>query len=86
MPSSVRPMRCEERGVDRFECPSVSVLYHYPSLKIDRSYLKKDIRCHASAVCAAALRAPEDSSSGTAGCAFGAHVFEDSPTLVELAE
>lgn len=40
-------MRCEERGVDKFECPSVSVLYHYPSLKIDRSHLKKEIRCHA---------------------------------------
>lgn len=43
-------MRCEERGVDKFECPSVSVLYHYPSLKIDRSHLKKEIRCHAFTV------------------------------------
>lgn len=43
-------MRCEERGADKFECPSVSVLYHYPSLKIDRSRLKKEIRCHAFTV------------------------------------
>lgn len=31
MPSSPWPMRCDERGVDNSECPSVSVLYHYPS-------------------------------------------------------
>lgn len=49
------PMRCEERGVDKFECPSASVLYHYPSLKIDRSHLKKEFRCHAFAVLAGAL-------------------------------
>lgn len=49
------PMRCEERGVDKFECPSASVLYHYPSLKIDRSHLKKEFRCHAFTVLAGAL-------------------------------
>lgn len=56
MPSSLCPMRCEERGVDRFECPSVSVLYHYPSLKIDRSHLKKEARCRAFTVFDGALR------------------------------
>lgn len=49
------PMRCEERGVDKFECPSASVLYHYPSLKIDRSHLKKEFHCHAFTVLAGAL-------------------------------
>lgn len=69
-------MRCEERGVDRFECPSVSVLYHYPSLKIDRSYLKKEIRCHAFTVHGGALSPP---SSSSVCCGFCSHYIRAKP-------
>ncbi len=78
MPSSLRPMRCEERGVDRFECPSVSVLYHYPSLKIDRSYLKKEIRCHAFNVLGWAL---SPLSSGRVSCGFCLHYIRVQPQM-----
>lgn len=76
-------MRCEDGRVDKFECPSASVLYHYPSLEIDRSHLKKEFRCHAFTALAGALSPLAGSGATLSG--FTSHHIEDRKPLTSCA-
>lgn len=84
------PMRCEERGVDKFECPSASVLYHYPCLKIDRSRLKKEFRCHAFTVLAGASSPLASSTASFQGLPhptrYGSEIMSCTPVIFNFLE